>query len=132
MSVAEKGLRIKLIPQTNQEAFDLAVRHLATMKRRCAVGGACRYRRHATSEKCVVGAMIRDDDYHPSLEGLGVRERVGDGDIVSVGVSVDLLSDLQRAHDLQLNWSYEGFDGWPSIHAIAQAYGLTIPDLSQM
>lgn len=89
----------------NQEAFNIAARHLLKQGRRSVIEPqlSCAYR-GADGLKCAVGALIPDELYEPRFEGIGVgtlkwkeptfREHFA-------GVSVWVLNELQHVHDLK-------------------------------
>ena len=44
------------------------------------------------------------------------------------GVSVSLLTSIQRAHDDSYNWYGGKFTGFGSLRNVARSYGLTFPE----
>jgi hypothetical protein len=93
---------------TNEQAFKTMARHmLAQGKRSVAVGRdsfgveheSCRYR-GPDGLKCAVGAIIPDEEYRESLEGLPARQ-VQDLVPSLQGLDDSMISTVQRIHD---NW----------------------------
>jgi hypothetical protein len=88
---------------TNQEAFDIIVRHLLTQKKKSMSlpqpwdTPICLYR-GPDGTKCAVGILISDADYWSLME-----TRLVDDPIVSSaippGVGTGLLMELQQLHD---------------------------------
>ena len=119
---------------TMQEAFDIAWLHahklphqsrgitrLNTLK----TSSVCAYRSDE-GLRCLVGALIKDDDYHQDLEGLSASELPTD--IINI-VGVDerkrgeFLDHLQSAHD-RTREKHLWFD---RLKAVAEHYGLKCP-----
>ena len=104
-------MTFKLIPETNQEAFDMAVRHMANQKHRSM---SETYRRcsyfEPNGDRCAYGALHSPENAQ-ELErrcgGMAVHELEGEDFEVNVeGALVDhgevapgLLQGLQEAHD---------------------------------
>lgn len=87
---------------TKQETFDIVAKGLL------AQGGPaytdrCWYRAEMPDgymRKCAAGLLISDTDYRPDMELCGVFEGNSVGIVIeNAGHSVDLVYDLQRAHD---------------------------------
>jgi hypothetical protein len=85
---------------TRQEIFDKAVGGVIKQGARSVEDGACVYRTE-DGRKCVVGQLIDDAHYHPSLEG----RRAGYPSVIAalkqsgVDGAGALLAALQDAHD---------------------------------
>lgn len=62
---------------SEQEVFDAVVKHAEQMSKQCLVDGFCMYR-GKEGNKCLVGALIEDEDYLPEMDcdgqgfGIGV------------------------------------------------------------
>lgn len=103
-----------MISYTNQTAFDAVVSHARKQRVRAVTdtGQFCRYR---TEEglRCFIGALIPDEVYEKSMEGIGVdaflgnKEGIGfdNHDVMALfaGTDIDLLYRLQRIHDVGMN-----------------------------
>lgn len=109
---------MKLIVNTDQEAFDAVVRHLRAQNRQASWDGACVYRSQAGTS-CAIGGLISADDYHPSIEGKTVREMIDDGTLVT-DVDPYLLQRLQSMHDDSESWSNTEKMAWVSAQGIAK------------
>ena len=109
---------------TNQEAFDVMVRHLRKQGRQARrdIGGPCRYRAE-NGLKCAVGALIPDDEYSRSLEFHGVGEIYADVPSLQ-SIALDLLEEMQMIHDHDQVSTWED-----SFSAAAKRLGLTLPPL---
>lgn len=102
----------------NQEIFDHVVHHLFKQGGPAiGVEGSypgCAYR-GANGTSCAVGCLIKDEFYHPSFEGAGADDiTVVQAVQKSLGrildyKDVNLLCDLQSAHDGQSSWVGEKF-----------------------
>lgn len=138
---------VHLKVHTDQEAFDLIVRHLSMMRTRAGfyVDGmegdpvcefSCMYIM-ADGSRCAVGALIDDDDIGDLIDvQCGVEEmaqRYADIDAYDrddpnghrwEGVSMRLLGQLQNMHDRAENWGPNGFEAWGQLHVVAAAFGL--------
>lgn len=110
---------ITLIPKTDQEAFDMVVRHLYTMPGRAFEGGQCQYRTR-TGNRCAIGALIRDEDYDPKIESADVVCLVDDHYVNLGDLNEDLLYSLQNIHDHESNWD----DKRPNQHMQADLEGV--------
>lgn len=91
---------------SRQEVFDAVVAHAESMNERSIVGDTCVYRGDNGS-KCLVGALIEDQDYDPRMDCDGSE---GEGSSVSslekrgllpeyLLEYVDLLTGCQVTHD---------------------------------
>lgn len=115
---------------TNEELFKKVKTHLLTQKRRSVDPEdeyMCLYRGPG-GLKCAVGALIKDEEYDPSMEGFPVMDpRVKLAVENSLGEklteeNMELLQSLQALHDqyLPFRWpilleSMEKFNGcWPA------------------
>lgn len=93
---------------SNQEIYDISARHLLTQKQRAVRerddSGMCLYRSPG-GLKCAVGALIKDEHYHPALEGKDPSLRSVQLALLASGVDTQgrvalyLLTELQRIHD---------------------------------
>jgi hypothetical protein len=94
-----------------QEIFDTAVKHMADQGQ---PGGrlneyndfVCEYRGNGNS-RCAVGIFIPDGTYEANMEGNDVLRLLEDyGDALPSWMSyhINLLRDLQSAHDSMSNW----------------------------
>lgn len=119
---------------TNQEAFDKIVRHLFSMKHRSlrpGDGEECVYRSE-DGNKCAIGCLIPDELYNPSFENLGVVALCERSEVIRTlfkEVSIDMLRDLQFAHDSPFHWNDGGFDvagGGQVLRDIAREHGLRL------
>lgn len=100
---------------TKQEIFDTVVRNLHAQGRPAVNSkGHCEYRT-ADGCKCAVGGLIPDDKYGRSLEGCVVTSPYVLAALPeAMRHHVDLLSDLQAAHDNR--WvTTDGFGGEQTI-----------------
>lgn len=107
-------------PLTTQEAFNIVVRHLHSMKFRSREGGVCVY--HSPQEdgtvlKCAIGCLIPDKHYRMEIEGSNYFDLVSEEnthvDILDCikplyvkhsKTKILLGSELQSVHDSGLNW----------------------------
>lgn len=96
-----------------QEIFDYVSKHLLAQGRKSMIpdtvkerGEVCAYRSEDGASMCAVGCLIREEDYHPNIEG----DNVGDSQEVQArlrnnNIDVDdeltmsLLNSLQVIHD---------------------------------
>jgi len=110
----------------NQEAFDTVVLHLISMKEQSIdEDGECKYR-GAYNQSCAVGVLIPDNQYKPWFENKSVYD-IYDNVPELKEISRELLHDLQKAHDNDLNWGSNGFVSISKFEDIAEKYRLTIP-----
>lgn len=86
---------------TNQETFDKVAAHLLTQGRKSTdKHGNCLYR-SPEGLACPVGCLFPDDEYSSKMEGRVIDEVVAEDYPESLaGLSVRLLKDLQKVHDL--------------------------------
>ena len=132
---------------TNQQIFDRVLTHLRAQGEAAAVAYFsdpdnsnvsydCRYRLTKDDGRklmCAAGCLIPDDKYDPKLEGfratssdvmpvmmvsLGIEQSEGDGE--QVWKTVDLIGDLQLAHDTQL--AEDGLSEWEERMATIAGY----------
>lgn len=90
---------------TNQEAFDIVVKHLLSQgERSLTPGGLCAYR-GKNGLKCAVGILIPDNEYSPELEGSLSSVRYKCSSLKSV--DFDFLGKLQNIHDDYLPDAWE-------------------------
>lgn len=135
---------LTLKAHTDQEAFDLVIRHLAFQPRRSVDEyGNCVYVAPPDNllpdgkrNRCAAGALIDapDDELLALLEesdtnsGIGwhgmVEGQYGPGLIEAGAVSTNLVSSLQDLHDTSSNWVDDGFANWTDAYAIAERFGV--------
>lgn len=140
---------ITLKAHNNQEAFDMAARHLATMNGRAMDGSACVYESESGKAHCVVGALLDLDT--PAKKNWARKVRAGiknllsgedwrtpsDGSpafsVYNNGVDPNLLHELQISHDESTYWSATGeFNGWGSLRFIATTFELNTKALDAL
>lgn len=129
-------MTMKLIPTTNQQAFDMVVAHLKIQKLQAIDGTSCRYR-DLNGRKCALGCMIADADYEEGVDknGMSLRSAMNHGWItVDKGVDVELLEELQRCHDVGDNWSPGGYgyENWTEFMEIADTWNLDPVNVPKM
>lgn len=86
---------------TEQEAFDIVVKHLFGQKRpSTSRNGVCAYRGEK-GHKCAIGALISDEEYAPELENKVVTILDLEGALPSSlrGLDIGFLTELQAIHD---------------------------------
>lgn len=95
---------------SKQETFDAVARHLLTQGRAAVAGpipegddsvGACQYLAR-NGDKCAVGCLIPDGDYHARFEGSAIEQDGSTGISVlmdRLGHNLELLEQLQDLHD---------------------------------
>ena len=108
-----------------QAAFDAMVRHLANLPAQAAnEDGTCRYRADLTPTcptRCVVGALIPDDEYTPGLEDFGAGS-------LPLAMSDEwraVACRMQAIHDYAENWGPDGFRNWWGVRYCADAFNLS-------
>jgi hypothetical protein len=107
----------------SQQAFDQMVEHLATQQQQAVNSEAvCTYR-NERGEMCIVGALIPNDQYDPSFEGLCALSVVSRIPALSE-VDVRLLNDMQCAYDGRGYWGRAGFCGWHIVRSIGERFEL--------
>lgn len=123
----------------DQLIFDTVAKHLLTQKKRSEGEKGCSYRGY-DGTKCAVGCLIKDEDYSPLFEGIGIAkvdpsDRMPNmpytlpekllahaienavGDIT--GTTATLLRDLQYVHDTV------AVEKWPHhLEQLAKHHGL--------
>ena len=110
-----------------QQAFEMAVKHLRKQGRRSLQYGAitCMYRIPESGLKCAVGALIPDELYQESFEGVGIVRLIDTFDEINKlfeNVNFKLLEDLQNIHD-----NYEVTNWENELQELSIVYGLTMP-----
>lgn len=125
---------------TSQEFFDKTVRHLHEQgKQAVDVRGACKYRIMVGGQMlmCALGCHIPDEIYTPKMEGKGVlvlmREFSELENIMPPGI--DLLWQLQSAHDSTDNWYFGGelnINGIDKLRSIAIKYQLSAAVINEL
>lgn len=92
---------------TEQEAFDIVVKHLFGQKRpsmtrefRKLWAPVCAYRGEK-GRKCAIGVLVSDEEYSPELENNGVRTLDLDDTLPPSlrGFAIEFLEALQAIHD---------------------------------
>jgi len=96
---------------TNQELFDIVVAHARKQKVRAVDNGVCKYRT-PEGHKCFAGAVIKDEFYDKSFEGLGAAVPAVARALEASGVDsdqLDLVYKLQTIHDrnYEPQWDFE-------------------------
>ena len=120
---------------THQQVFDKSARHLMQQKRRsvvlreqhsallygadiCEEQEICAYRGQ-NNLMCAIGPFIPDEEYTTALEGYSMSAFFGDYGPERylkdcfVGLAdehLDLLIELQHAHDFEENWTDDGIN----------------------
>ncbi len=95
---------------TNQEVFSTVVKHLYEQGARAVFSetGSCAYRGER-GRKCAIGRLIPDDEYVREMEHKSVQTIVDEFKVSTLqGVNVDLLFNLQEAHDKIPHWGVSG------------------------
>lgn len=123
---------------SNQEAFNIMVRHLRRQGSPCEVGFDCAYR-GGNERMCAVGAIIPNRMYDESFEGHNIGALLDlhysrDTDIIETPellelryflrhINVEMLTEMQYVHDNMApeKWEYQ----WPLI---ANKHVLQIPE----
>ena len=115
----------KPAPRSDQEAFDIAARHLLTQGRRAEITGPnhlqqCAYR-GTDDTKCAIGALILDDVYREEWEGEGVAWLYSNAPAIIPYLprNRELAVALQKIHDISpvARWSSD-------LRYAAQVFGL--------
>jgi hypothetical protein len=92
-----------------QKVFDTVLAHARRQGKKCQITDEyghkiCVYR-NGLGSACFVGALIKDENYYPELEGLSVKAwEVEEVVVASIGQEItgadmSLLDDLQFIHD---------------------------------
>lgn len=123
------------IPFIKQEVFNTVALHLIKQGHASLDGTlvhnkpVCAYRSTQDGSSCAIGCLIPDDLYHAGIEGksatsqtlMEVLDQIFDG-----SYDVELLVDLQRAHDQQL--ACENAHSWARrMKGLADYYKLDLP-----
>lgn len=122
---------ITLQADSKQDAFNKVVAHVRSMKSQAINAGSnllevCMYRTE-DGKRCAIGALISDDDYHPSIEGNTVRALIAQGKIEQPSwSSPEFLISLQAIHDYTSNWKVH-FIGETHVQQVADKYDLEVP-----
>lgn len=66
-----------LSPEFLQPIFDKVATHFLSMTHPSYAPdkSMCYYRDENSGDRCFIGALIQDEDYHPEIEGVSVRSR---------------------------------------------------------
>ena len=112
---------------SKQETFNRAYRGLAAQgfEKSVDMSGECAYRSSCGTKKCAAGHLIPDEDYSEAMERIGVWASEVWAPLKRDGHALDLVTDLQSAHDEStspLNMQYR-------LAIVANAHGLTIPKI---
>lgn len=113
-----------------QRVFDRAVAQLRTMNGRAggidALDGKFRCLYRSPKGPCLAGSFIPDDAYDAQWEGTSASDLPGDMLPDLDAESIQLLSDLQDAHDGEHNWNGPVFTNWRHIRDLGFSYGLDL------
>lgn len=131
-----------LTPKTNQQAFDMGVKHLLSMTHRSTTLGkesgesaSCRYLA-PDGNRCIVGSMVVDAAVAERMdeeENSGIVDLVADGVVgINEGVEVMLLFDLQLIHDNWRKWGPDGFTDFSSLREVARRYRISSSILDEL
>lgn len=135
---------LTLKAHTDQEAFDLVIRHLAFQPRRSTdehgnciyIAGPDNLLPDGKRNRCAAGALIAESDEEALAEinefdansGVGwhgmVDDQYGPGLVDAEDVDTELVSALQDLHDTSSNWVDDGFANWTDAYAIAERFGV--------
>lgn len=122
---------ITLQADSKQDAFNKVVAHVRSMKSQAINAGSnllevCMYRTE-DGKRCAIGALISDDDYHPSIEGNNVRTLIAQDKIEQPSwCELNFLTSLQSIHDYTGNWKVH-FIGEAHVQHIAETFNLEVP-----
>jgi hypothetical protein len=101
------------------------VEHLKTQSQQAVDSEeVCAYR-NDRGDRCVVGALIPDDQYEEEFEGyrvLTIAERIP----ALSEVNVFLLNEMQSTYDTESHWGRSGFRGWHLVRHIGNRYSLDV------
>lgn len=131
---------MRLKARTNQEAFDIVVRHLAQQTERAydESEGSCTYLA-PDGNRCAVGALFKanDDQLTAFLDvhnrwGSGIIDMIGDGSVKIGRVSERLLFLLQDVHDNAYFRTDGRFHAWDAMIDVAQEFGLDISAVEEV
>lgn len=129
--------RPEKFPTTKQDLFDIAAKHLLSMKRRCydEKQKVCKYRLNDKAddeECCPIGACIPDKDYEIEMEEKGsaifvlkdYRKKFGLDNLDQQYFEeiIYLSTNIQRVHDLRFEMRKE------QLRNIADSYNLKMPE----
>lgn len=114
---------------TQQETFEKVVNHLLTQGVLATEDGTnktrCMYRGH-NGTKCAIGCLITDEEYKPSMEGLGITEIRGKY-IFPTSItkhSGHFLSVLQSLHDNHSSFSLDNKEWLTNVEYTAKDFNL--------
>ena len=123
-----------------REIEAIILEHLLNQGRRCSIMDTCRYRAYIDGKtcKCAIGVLIKNEFYHPSLEGasmdnLFVKDgkwipkvsffntellaiALNESGVPATSAMYEVLNEWQQTHDALYNWA-EGYQG-PDTSAI--------------
>lgn len=114
---------------TRQELFNHTVTQIRGMKSRAGeiIDGrfSCRYR--SPAGPCVIGSLIPDGVYTPTIEGLGASDIMNRySNLLPIAPEdVNFANGLQYLHDTASNWTPEGFDE-TALATFAYHHSLTL------
>lgn len=128
-------MTVYLVPRNDQQAYDIAVKHLMSMEKPAGEVDSndfmfCSYRT-PDGNRCAIGAMISDEQYHPILDDHDIQESSAvehlnlHGYIDIGNIELMLLVSLQRAHDNPRNWGPGGFTNLGLLRTIAKEYSVS-------
>jgi hypothetical protein len=89
---------------TNQELFDKVLAHARKQNARALEFGRCAYRA-PEGLMCFAGALIADEHYDSSFEGIGANFTRIKRALIASGIAkeqLDLVAELQAVHDRHL------------------------------
>ena len=113
--------------ELHQRIYDTVKSHLLNqMKQSKDSLGDCRYRGD-NGTKCAIGALIKDEYYDPTLEGITPHyEEVAEAVVLSLGVeggfsyrTREFLTSLQEVHDDHIPEEWED-----NLRRVARLYNL--------
>lgn len=117
-----RGLPATITPQS---VFDKALFGIRQQGGFAKSGGICRYR--MSNLACAIGWLLPDDRYRKDLEGMSVEQLMGETLEELEGVDVNLLCDMQVAHD-----EAASLEEWETrMQYIAESFGLTYSPLKE-
>ena len=107
---------------THQQVFDKSARHLMQQKQRSVMlyedREICTYRGQ-NNLMCALGPFIPDEKYTTALDGYdvsaffddyGSKRHLKDCFVGLADEHLDLLTELQHAHDFEENWTDDGIN----------------------
>jgi len=119
---------------TLQEIFDISSKGIIDQGGYAWADGACVYRA-PDGNKCAAGHLIPDEKYDPAMEGGALLNRPEVVEAIGLKhdtTELDLLRELQIAHDNSSG--YEGFmsDWLRRVRSVGEKYGLSTAVLDEV